>query len=57
VKVAYFDTEVVKEKLALPEGVDPVAFLPVGYPAADSKPSQSHFLRLEADITIFRNSF
>lgn len=55
--VAYFDPEVVKEKLALPEGVEPVAFLPVGYPAADSKPSQNHFSRFETDRTVFRNSF
>ncbi|MGE4266210.1 MAG: nitroreductase family protein [Deferribacterales bacterium] len=55
--VAFFDPQVVKQKFSLPAGVEPVAFLPVGYPSEDSKPSQSHFSRLEADKTIFRNSF
>ena len=40
--VMYFDPEAVRTEFALPENIDPVALLPLGYPSDDSKPSPSH---------------
>ena len=44
--VMYFDPEKTAEVFDLPENLVPVAFLPVGYPAADAAPSEKHSERL-----------
>ncbi len=36
--VAAFDPKVARELLALPEGIEPVAFTPLGYPADEPRP-------------------
>jgi len=36
--IAAFDPDAAREVLQLPEGVEPVAFTPLGYPADDSQP-------------------
>lgn len=40
--VMYFIPEAVREEFALPEQLEPVALLPVGFPADDAKPSPLH---------------
>ena len=43
--VMYFDPIKTIELFSLPENIVPVAFLPIGYPASDAKPSDSHSKR------------
>ncbi len=38
--VAAFDPTVARELLALPEGIEPIAFTPLGYPADEPRPKQ-----------------
>lgn len=38
--IAAFDPEAVREALGLPEGVEPIAFTPLGYPADEPKPKR-----------------
>ena len=40
--VMHFDPEKAKELFSLPGNLEPVAFLPTGYPAKDALPSASH---------------
>lgn len=43
--VMHFDPAKAIEHFALPENIVPVAMLPLGYPAEDAKPSDSHLKR------------
>jgi len=43
--VMHFDPAKTIEHFALPENIVPVAMLPLGYPAEDAKPSDSHAKR------------
>jgi len=36
--IGAFDPEAAREVLQLPEGVEPIAFTPLGYPACSPKP-------------------
>lgn len=36
--VCHFDPEMVKEQMQLPEGVEPIALLPIGYPLENKPP-------------------
>ena len=40
--VMFFKPDAVKTEFALPEGVEPVAILPMGYPADDAVPAPKH---------------
>ena len=40
--VMFFKPDAVKAEFALPEGIEPVAILPMGYPADDAAPSPKH---------------
>ena len=40
--VMFFIPEAVKAEFALPEGVEPVAILPMGWPTEDASPSPKH---------------
>lgn len=40
--VMYFDPAKVRSLFALPGGVEPVALLPLGYPAEDARPAAGH---------------
>ena len=40
--VMFFKPDAVKVEFALPEGVEPVAILPMGYPADDAVPAPKH---------------
>lgn len=43
--VMYFDPEKTKTLFSLPDNIEPVAFLPVGYAKEDAQPSVSHSKR------------
>lgn len=55
--VGFFDPKAVCENFNFPDGVKPVAIFPIGYPAADSKPSAKHSMRLPLSDTVFYNHF
>ena len=38
--IGAFDAEAARELLALPDGVDPILFTPLGYPADEPKPKK-----------------
>lgn len=50
--VMYFIPEAVKTEFELPEGIEPVALLPMGYPAVDAKPSKMHTEYRDIDETV-----
>lgn len=52
--VCWFDTELIKKEFQLPEGVEPYALLPLGYPAEDSRPSGNHDSRKPLSETVVR---
>ena len=47
--VMYFDAGKAAKLFAVPDGVVPVAMLPIGYPAEDSAPTGGHSARLTID--------
>jgi len=55
--IAAFEADVVKSIFGLPENIEPVAILPIGYPSPDSMPNPMHYQRLEPSKTIFYNRF
>ena len=52
--VGYFDPAAVKQALGLPDTVEPYAFLPLGHPAADCRPSPLHAQRKPLEETVIR---
>lgn len=55
--VGSFDFEKLREVFDIPEFLTPVAILPLGYPAENSKPIKLHFNRFDLKETVFYNSF
>jgi len=55
--VAYFDPKEVIKEFSLPENLVPVALLPMGYPAEDAEPSNSHGNRKDIGETVSYNCF
>lgn len=55
--VGSFKTELLRTSFNIPENYEPVAILPVGYPAQDSVPNPHHNERYELNHTVFYNSF
>jgi nitroreductase len=55
--VAHFDPEKVRSAFRLPDEYEPVALLPMGYPAEDSAPHANHGRRKEITDTVFRQEF
>ena len=51
--IGHFDAKKVKEVYKLPENFEPVALLPIGYPAEDAEPSERHYERKSLDEVIF----
>lgn len=47
--VMHFNPAVLCSELALPENLEPVALLPMGYPAEDAEPIAMHFQRKTLD--------
>jgi nitroreductase len=52
--VCHFDKELVSEIIELPEGVEPIAILPIGYPATTDVPLKS---RKSPDKVFFKGKF
>ncbi len=55
--VMLFDPDKTRKALELPDNYVPVAFLMLGYPADDAKPSPMHSDNLPMEETIFYESF
>lgn len=55
--VMVFNADALKNAFNIPKGIVPVALLPVGYPAPDSKPAPMHFSRKPVNETVKFNQF
>lgn len=55
--VGHFCHNIVRENFKIPEFVDIVAILPIGYPASDTKPHPLHDTRFDIEHIVFYNSF
>lgn len=55
--VMYFDPARIREAFALPDSLEPVALLVMGYPAEDAVPSPKHSQRKALEETVFYNTF
>jgi len=55
--VGYFDPAVFRKSFNLPANIEPVALFPIGYIAADAKPSHLHTKRRPLEETVVYNSF
>ncbi len=55
--VGSFDPDKVRDAFRLPANYVPVAILPIGYPAADARPSVMHDKREPLEKTIFTDAF
>lgn len=55
--VGSFKTELLRKYFNIPENFEPVAILPIGYPAKDSTPNPHHNERYELSHTVFYNKF
>lgn len=55
--VMHFIPEAIREEFAVPEQLEPVALLVMGYPAADAVPSPAHFQRKQLEELVFYNRF
>lgn len=54
--VCHFDPVAIREAYNIPENLDPVSLLPIGYPAENSTPTSQHFTRKPIEeITIYNN--
>lgn len=55
--VMYFNPARIRETFALPDSLEPVALLVMGYPAEDAVPSPKHSQRKALEETVFYNTF
>lgn len=55
--IGSFDPEKVREIYKIPENLEIIALLPVGYPAEDAKPSSSHEKRNSIEKMAYWNEF
>lgn len=55
--VMYFILEAVREEFGIPERIEPVALLVMGYPAKDAAPSPSHSDKKPEQELIFYQLF
>ena len=55
--VMHFDPEKMRETFSIPENVEPVALLVMGYPSDDAKPLDLHFKSRPIDETVTYDSF
>lgn len=55
--VDWFDAALLRQLLALPEEFAPVCLMPLGYPAAGSRPSRLHASRKPLEETVFFEHF
>ena len=55
--VMHFDPAAMRESFNIPENIEPVALLVMGYPAEDAKPIEMHYKTRPIDEVIFYDSF
>lgn len=55
--VMHFDPAKIREYYSIPENVDPVALIVMGYPADDSRPFDMHFNYRAPEEIVFYDSF
>ena len=55
--VMHFDPVAMREAFNIPDNVEPVALLVMGYPSADAKPLDMHFKSRPIDETVFYEDF
>jgi nitroreductase len=55
--VMHFDPGKIREAYNIPDNIEPVALLPMGYPADDAAPSERHFQRLGLEETVVYDAF
>lgn len=55
--VMHFDPEKMRRTFSIPENVEPVALLVMGYPSDDAKPLDLHFKSRPIDETVTYDSF
>ena len=55
--VMHFDPAAMRESFRIPDHVDPLALLVMGYPAADAKPLDLHFKARPMEETVFYETF
>lgn len=55
--VMHFNPEAMKKTYNIPENIEPVALLVMGYPEDDVKPLDMHFKTRPMDETVFYDSF
>ena len=55
--VMHFDPKVIRETFHIPENIEPVALLVMGYPAKDAKPLPLHFANRPMEETVVYECF
>ena len=55
--VMHFDPTAMRDTFNIPEGVEPVALLVMGYPSDDAKPLDLHFKSRPIEETVFYEEF
>lgn len=55
--VMHFNPFKMREAFEIPENVEPVALLVMGYPASDALPNERHTIYRPSDETVFYNGF
>ena len=55
--VMHFDPAAMRESFHIPDGVEPLALLVMGYPSEDAKPLDMHFQSRPIEETVFYEEF
>lgn len=55
--VMHFDPAAMRESFNIPESIEPVALLVMGYPTDDAKPLEMHYKTRPIDEVVFYDSF
>lgn len=55
--VMHFDPAAMRETFHIPDNIEPISLLVMGYPADDAKPLDLHFLTRPIDETVFYENF
>lgn len=55
--VMHFDPAAMRKSYNIPDNVEPIALLVMGYPSDDAKPLDLHFLTRPIDETVFYDTF
>lgn len=55
--VMHFDPSALRETFSIPDNIEPVALLVMGYPSEDAKPLEMHYINRPLDEVVFYDSF